>query len=144
MRSSRNSLVYAALGALVLALVPARADAQRIARGTARPLQSVAGADTFKVYCAVCHGPDAKGKGPAAPALKKAPADLTGLARRHGGTFSSSDVENVILGERVMESHGSRDMPIWGEIFSAIASDKSFAKLRVANLVEYLKSIQAQ
>ncbi len=127
-----------------LALVPARAEAQRIARGTARPIQSVEGADTFKAYCAVCHGPDAKGKGPAAPALKKAPADLTGLARRNGGTFSSSDVENVILGERVMESHGSRDMPIWGEIFGALASDRTFAKLRVSNLVGYLKSIQAQ
>ena len=46
------------------------------------------------------------------------------------------------MGAQVMASHGSRDMPIWGPVFQALSTDDSFAKLRVSNLVEYLKSIQ--
>jgi mono/diheme cytochrome c family protein len=39
----------------------------------------------FRSYCAVCHGLDAKGSGPAAPALKMEPADLTTLAKENQG-----------------------------------------------------------
>src|SRR5579871_2852648 len=37
----------------------------------------------YKEYCAVCHGNDGKGNGPAASALKKAPADLSTLTSRN-------------------------------------------------------------
>jgi mono/diheme cytochrome c family protein len=143
MAGARHSLVWGVLGSLVLALVSARVDAQTVKQGTARPLQSVEGADTFKAYCAVCHGEQAKGNGPAATALKKVPADLTTIAKRNSGKFSASDVEGVIMGTQVLTAHGSRDMPIWGPIFRSIATDDSFMKLRVSNLVGYLKSIQA-
>ncbi len=128
----------------MLSLTGARVDAQTIKQGTAPRIQSVEGVDTYKAYCAVCHGPQAKGNGPAATALKKVPADLTTIAKRNGGTFSASDVEAVIMGQQVMASHGSRDMPIWGPVFRSLASDPSFMKLRVQNLVDYLKSIQTQ
>jgi mono/diheme cytochrome c family protein len=144
MRHAWKPLAWAALGALVLALVPAKAEAQQVKRGTAPRIASVAGVDTFKTYCAVCHGTDGRGNGPAAKALTKTPADLTGIAKRHGGTFSASDVTEVIAGAQVVLSHGTRDMPIWGDVFSALAPDQSFVKLRMANLLDYLKSIQAQ
>jgi mono/diheme cytochrome c family protein len=32
--------------------------------------------EMFKTYCAACHGLEGKGNGPAAPALKKEPANL--------------------------------------------------------------------
>src|SRR3984957_18693829 len=35
------------------------------------------GKEMYTAYCAVCHGTDAKGAGPAASALKTAPANLT-------------------------------------------------------------------
>jgi hypothetical protein len=38
------------------------------------------GKQTYLEYCAVCHGPDGRGTGPAASALKDPPADLTTLA----------------------------------------------------------------
>jgi mono/diheme cytochrome c family protein len=41
---------------------------------------SSSGKDMFDSYCAVCHGKDAKGNGPAATAMKTPPADLTTLA----------------------------------------------------------------
>lgn len=145
MRSTRHWIVWGAAGFMMLGLAGARADAQpTVKQGTAPRIQSVEGVDTFKAYCGVCHGAQAKGDGPAASALKKVPADLTTIAKRNGGTFSASNVEEVIMGTNVMASHGSRDMPIWGPVFQALATDTSFMKLRVSNLVDYLKSIQTQ
>ncbi|HXZ88657.1 MAG TPA: c-type cytochrome, partial [Candidatus Binataceae bacterium] len=39
----------------------------------------------FRQYCAQCHGMDATGDGPVAPALKKKPANLTVLSKNNGG-----------------------------------------------------------
>ena len=142
MRNARRWIVCGAAGFMLLSLTGARVDAQTVMQGTAPRIQSVEGVDTYKTYCAVCHGPQAKGNGPAATALKKVPADLTTIAKRNGGKFSAADVEAVIMGQEVMASHGSRDMPIWGPVFNALASDPGFVKLRVSNLVDYLKSIQ--
>jgi mono/diheme cytochrome c family protein len=132
------------MGLVILSLGGAKVDAQTVQQGTAPRIQSIEGVDTYKAYCAVCHGPAAKGNGPAATALKKVPADLTTIAKRHGGKFSTTDVEAVIMGQQVLTSHGSRDMPIWGPVFQSLAPDISVMKLRVANLVDYLKSIQTQ
>jgi mono/diheme cytochrome c family protein len=144
MRSARHWIVCGAAGFMMLSLTGARADAQTVKQGTAPRIQSVEGVDSYKAYCAVCHGPQAKGNGPAATALKKVPADLTTIAKRNGGKFSAPDVEAVIIGRQVLASHGSRDMPIWGPVFQSLAPDNSFMKLRVANLVDYIKSIQTR
>ena len=133
-----------AVGTIAL-FFAAPAHAQKVERTTAKPIASVQGVDTFHAYCASCHGPEAKGNGPAAKALAKAPADLTTIAKRHGGTFSTTDVESVIRGTNEYVSHGSREMPIWGPVFDAVNSnDKALVQLRVTNLVNYLKSIQVQ
>jgi mono/diheme cytochrome c family protein len=129
---------------MMLSLTGARVDAQTIKQGTAPRIQSMEGVDTYKAYCAVCHGPQAKGNGPAATALKKVPADLTTIAKRSGGKFSRADVETMITGKDVLVSHGSRDMPIWGPVFKSLVSDKTFMELRVKNLVDYIESIQTQ
>jgi len=144
MRSASHWIVCGAAGFLTLSLTGARVDAQTVRQGTAPRIQSIEGVDTYKAYCAVCHGPQAKGNGPAATAFKKVPADLTTIAKRNGGKFSAADVETVIMGQQVLASHGSRDMPIWGPVFQALAPDSGFVKLRVSNLVDYLKSIQTQ
>jgi mono/diheme cytochrome c family protein len=141
---SGRCLIPWALGGLVV-VTAAPAGAQKIENKAARPIKSVQGADTFKAYCAVCHGPDAKGNGPAAKALTKAPADLTTIAKRHDGNFSQKDVEDMILGKREMLSHGTREMPIWGPVFMSLSGqDVSLEKLRLSNLVGYLRSIQTK
>ena len=133
--------------AFVFAAAPAHAQAKqtKIERTTAKPIASVQGVDTFKAYCASCHGPEAKGNGPAAKALAKAPADLTTISKRHNGNFSVADVETVIRGTNEMIVHGSRDMPIWGPVFDSVnGNDKAVVQLRITNLVNYIKSIQVQ
>lgn len=74
---------------------------------------SAAGKTMFNEYCASCHGMDAKGDGPAAPALKRAPPDLTILARQNGGKFPALHVSEVIRGGKATPAHGSKEMPAW-------------------------------
>lgn len=119
------------------------AGAQEIRREPARAIQSVEGVDLFNAYCAVCHGKDAKGRGPAAAALKTPPADLTMLAKKNGGKFSANSVQSAIMGMDKMSSHGNEEMPVWGPVFKAL-SDDAGRTLRVANLTKYIESVQAK
>ncbi len=111
------------------------------------PIQytSTSGKEMFSNYCAVCHGKDGKGDGPAAAALKTAPADLTTLTQRNKGKFPSAHVSTVILGEQALPSHGSREMPVWGPLFRSLdAQGDLVARQRVASLAEYIKSLQVK
>lgn len=110
----------------------------------ARPTATLNGVDLFKEYCAVCHGNDAKGGGPAADALKKRPADLTQLARKNGGSFPELHVMNYIKGQDFVAAHGSRDMPIWGSIFSQMSSNSDLVQVRTYALLKYIQGLQAQ
>jgi mono/diheme cytochrome c family protein len=101
------------------------------------------GKEMFHSYCAVCHGKDAKGDGPAASALKVPPPNLTELAKKNGGKFPSAHVASVIRGQADLASHGSKDMPVWGPLFSSISKGhEGQVQQRVANLVDYLESLQ--
>jgi hypothetical protein len=66
----------------------------------------------FLSKCAVCHGVDGKGAGPMSRKLKIKPANLTLLAKRNNGVFSSNAIYEQIDGRR--GSHRINDMPIWG------------------------------
>jgi mono/diheme cytochrome c family protein len=134
------ALVLSALIATMLAA----AEQPVIKRVTARTIDSVAGVDLFREYCAVCHGSDARGAGPAAAALKPAPKDLTQISRRHNGKFPELHVQRVINGEDVVVAHGTRDMPIWGQLLRSTSSTKDVATIKVYNLVKYLEEIQAK
>src|SRR4029453_14434235 len=43
------------------------------------------GSSDFQVFCVSCHGASAKGDGTLAGSLRKRPADLTQLAKKHSG-----------------------------------------------------------
>ena len=96
----------------------------------------------FNTYCAPCHGKDAKGTGPAAKALVKAPADLTTIAKRNNGTFPEVKVKRYIEGADEVAAHGSRDMPMWGSLFRDLNRDT--AMIRVQALNDYIKTLQTQ
>lgn len=105
-------------------------------------ISSLNGQALYQSYCATCHGVDAKGNGPMSSALKTPPPDLTQIAARRGGVFSARVVERVVSGDSELTAHGTREMPLWGPIFSQVAWDQDLGRVRIANLVKYLESIQ--
>jgi hypothetical protein len=107
-------------------------------------IASIQGPALFKAYCASCHGSDAKGTGPMAPYLKVFPADLTHISVRYDGTFPLTRIEGIISGEDQLHAHGTREMPVWGPIFSQIDQDRDLGRVRIDNLARYLREIQAQ
>jgi len=123
-----------------------------VALAAAQPLPRVpgetvsAGQQYFMRYCSACHGVEGRGDGPAAPALRPPPADLTRIAQRRGGRFPVAEIAAYIDGRTVVSAHGSREMPIWGERFGEIAGGGSVGEEVVRGnllvLIEYLQSIQ--
>jgi len=109
-------------------------------------IQSVEGRDLFAFYCSTCHGRDARGNGPVVPALKVRPPDLTTMARRNRGVFPRPRVEALVTngGSAPPSAHGSSDMPVWGPIFRGLDPNDTRVKIRIANLVAYIESIQAK
>jgi mono/diheme cytochrome c family protein len=106
---------------------------------------AVNGGEIFRDHCAVCHGKDGRGRGPATIALKGPVPDLTQIARRNGGIFPASRVKAVIAGtEQGPAAHGSREMPIWGPIFHNFEWDQDLGEVRLQNVTDYLQSIQKQ
>jgi mono/diheme cytochrome c family protein len=106
---------------------------------------SNSGIEMFNSYCAVCHGKDGKGSGPAASAMKTPPTDLTLLAKKDGGKYPASHVAAVIRGQATTPSHGSQDMPVWGPLFSSISQGhEGQVQQRITNLVTYIESLQAK
>ena len=106
---------------------------------------STSGKEMFKAYCAVCHGVDGKGDGPAAPAMKTNPTDLTALAQKSAGKYPAAHVGAVIRGQASTPSHGSHDMPVWGPLFSSIdQGHEAQIQQRVTNLVDYIETVQAK
>jgi len=115
---------------------------ERLKRVAPEYTDAASGPDMYRAYCAVCHGVDGKGTGPAAPALRQPPTDLTKLAKKAGGEFPRFRVSNVIRGDNAIPSHGSQDMPMWGDVFRNLKRDESVVTLRVHNLTEYIASLQ--
>jgi mono/diheme cytochrome c family protein len=136
-------LLVLALGCFV-AFAADEGGGKTIKKVNAQPTATVNGADLFKEYCAVCHGTDGKGSGPAADALKKRPADLTQLTRKNNGNFPELHVMNYIKGEDVVAAHGSRDMPVWGPIFGSMSPNQDLVQVRVYNLLKYIEGAQAK
>ena len=166
----RNSNI---LVALVAALIPALAlgQAAQSNRPPAKRASAERGKALFSEYCASCHGVSGKGDGPAAPALKIPPADLTALAARNKGQFPSLRVMQAIKAGPSVPAHGSGIMPVWGPIFlqgdypdtsgqappqtpDGVAEESAQqgrhgataaeVQLRIYNLMEYIRTLQVK
>jgi mono/diheme cytochrome c family protein len=134
--------ILVVVGALTIsASVAAFQEKPQIQRKPISPTSVGDAKAMFQTYCAACHGKEGKGDGPAATALKKAPADLTKLSARNGGQFPENRVSRYIQGLDQLAAHGSRDMPVWGDLFKSLGSSGTVI-LRVANLTDYVKSLQ--
>jgi mono/diheme cytochrome c family protein len=105
--------------------------------------KSVEGPALFKANCAVCHGADARGGDPNGHGVRTQPSDLTRIDARNGGIYRIAQVERIISGEeQIPGGHGTRSMPAWGLIFSQIAWNQDFGRIRIHNLAVYLSRLQ--
>jgi len=104
------------------------------------------GANLFRNYCASCHGPEGRGDGPLAEHLRTSPTDLTRIASKRGGEFPFDDVVDSIDGGRAIGSHGSADMPAWGDALSKSGSnpDQAEVRRRIEALAHFVWSLQEQ
>lgn len=139
--------------AIVLVAISSFAVAQQASDQTSPTVKHVpirnspsnSGKDMFNNYCAVCHGTDGKGNGPAATAMKTPPTDLTLLAKKENGKYPSAHVAAVIRGQATTPAHGSQDMPVWGPLFSSISQGhESQVQQRISNLDTYIGTLQAK
>lgn len=104
---------------------------------------AMSGRELYTVYCASCHGADAKGDGPVAPSLKARVPDLTVLSKTHGGKFPLLRVEQAIDGEEGIPAvHGTREMPVYYQLFEGIRRDTPFVAQRIDLLTGYIQSVQ--
>ncbi|MGA7079979.1 MAG: cytochrome c [Terriglobales bacterium] len=103
------------------------------------------GKEMYTAYCAVCHGTNGKGGGPAATALKVPPTDLALLSKNNGGKYPALKVEASIRGESATPAHGSKDMPVWGALFwNMSAGHEGEVQQRVSNLTRYIETLQTK
>jgi mono/diheme cytochrome c family protein len=110
------------------------------ALGSQKPPANVQqGRVLYTRYCASCHGLDADGHGPVAPALSRLPVDLRRLAAGDGGPLRVDRIARYVDGREDVAAHGPRDMPVWGERFHA---PEETIDPRIRAIVLYLDSIQ--
>ncbi|MBZ5660679.1 MAG: cytochrome c [Acidobacteriia bacterium] len=141
-RAICNAFAVSLVLGLFIGLHAAQQD--QTGKAPAARAESPSGAELYIKHCAVCHGNDLKGVGPA-PAPYRVPPDLTKLAQRHNGKFPGAYVADVLRNGVTLPAHGPAQMPTWGMDFREMHGlDKKQVDLRIANLTNYIKSRQAK
>lgn len=134
------ALMAVALGLALAASAALSASAQTIYSETV-------GRTTYATYCASCHGFDGRGKGEVASTLAKKPTDLTQLTAKNEGVFPAERMAEVIDGRAEVAAHGTREMPVWGDLFLWPEEDsperRAHVERKIGELVAYLRSLQA-
>lgn len=131
---------------IVASLAPTPRLVTQGVRSSPLVVPSMYGRDLYEFYCASCHGRDGKGGGPVTPALKTQPPDITTLTIHNGGVFPRARIEAIVTGraDAPVAAHGSREMPVWGPIFRGLDRDETVNRLRIANILDHLESIQVR
>jgi mono/diheme cytochrome c family protein len=124
---------------------PQKDQPNKIEHVPLKPTSAASGKEMFASYCAVCHGTDGKGAGPAASALKTPPADLAQLGKNNGGKYPALKVSSAIRGTNDLPAHGSKEMPVWGPLFWGLSNGhEGEVQQRVSNLTQYVETLQAK
>lgn len=128
------------------------ADAQQGA-GSTKVKKFDFGKVEYESKCASCHGLQGKGDGPAAQSLVTRPPDLSKLANRNGGVLPANSMYSMIVGDKLIPAHGTRNMPIWGSIYSREAEghhfetpqdNEGYVRGRILFLIEYINRLQVK
>jgi mono/diheme cytochrome c family protein len=133
-----TSVTPGALAAPQAATAPPPKEAPKL-----DPNAASSGGTSYQRYCAVCHGPSARGNGPLASDLRVPVPDLTTIAARSGGKFPAERVQKVITSGENLRGHGSADMPAWGNVFKRTTGlDGATPEQAIRDLTHYLWSLQ--
>ena len=141
----RGAVLLLALASLVAA---SSERAERAA--SAPPSDGGPGRILYLTHCQGCHGLEGKGDGPAAASLRTRPADLTRLWQRYGTPLDRERLAAYIDGRGLLEVHGPREMPVWGDEFFEDAPPltpnlvEGAKQHLIAVLVDYLETIQSE
>jgi mono/diheme cytochrome c family protein len=136
----QNARTLIALGAILAWPAPAPA-----AETDTAPSDIVAaGRERFRSECAICHGTEARGDGPFATLLTQQPPNLRYLSRRAGGEFPMDEVISTIDGRDMPLAHGTREMPLFGQVFGQQVPYQYETIIRgyILEIVMYLRSVQ--
>jgi mono/diheme cytochrome c family protein len=126
-------------------VLPALAQNPAIKKVPTRYTSPASGSEMYLAYCASCHGPKGLGDGPVAQHLKTAVPDLTMLTAQNKGVFPKDHVVKVIRGEVGTQTHGLKDMPVWGPYFRSMDnSQEPVVRIRVSNLANHIEGLQAK
>lgn len=143
----------AILGTVVLLIFASTAVGEVVIEEEPLNGQKVARLDgdvVFNNLCAVCHGTGGKGDGPAVSALNKAVPDLTVFSANNKGVYPYFEVKNAITGNSRAVAHGTIDMPVWGQQFSALQPGsnsfvrEAYARGRIHTLATHIESLQVE
>lgn len=122
---------------------------------TARAEDPDFGRIDFMAGCSQCHGISGKGDGIVAGYLTVPPPDLTVIQRDNEGVFPAGVLYEIIEGGGSTSAHGSREMPAWGDRFSAQAymllgwphtpeERDAQIRARIEGLVAYIARLQVE
>jgi mono/diheme cytochrome c family protein len=141
-----RSITWILIALVAFAVGATAQDQQKVIKHVpVKDTSPASGQEMYTNYCAVCHGKDGKGAGPAAEALKVPPTNLTLLSKNNGGKYPDMKVASSIRGDANLPAHGSKDMPVWGKLFWGMShGHEGEVQQRVANLNQYVESLQAK
>src|SRR5215211_2384958 len=96
----RNATVFAAC---ILSLLTSGGEAvlAQTKEQMSETEQLAEGKAIFQLYCAACHGSDARGGGPVAADLKTPPPSLREIAKRRQGKFDDAEIRAYIDGRNM-------------------------------------------
>lgn len=100
--------------------------------GADLPQDSPVGLRVYAKHCAVCHGPDGRGNGPAAPSLIPHPRDFTQGQYKYKSTASGKPPTDEDLIRTVSGGLQASAMPYWNDLLS---------ESEIREVVTYIKNL---
>jgi len=123
------------------------------AGATLGQVRSELGKREYVSNCAVCHGLTGKGDGSYFELLKTRVPDITTMTERNKGVFPTERMFQIIDGREMPKSHGTRDMPIWGQEYLQKAAGyygespydpEVYVRVRILSLIDYIYALQTR
>ena len=101
------------------------------------------GAKLYQNHCSACHGMRGEGDGPIAMLMTVTVPNLRELAKHNNGVFPTDRVTAYVDGRGPAQAHGGRQMPVWGDVFSAATkADEPVVAANVKVLVQFIAELQ--